>query len=85
MCGVDIVEPVGLEASSASSWLRVFSTEMLDLLGRKLTWGDAVVVKAAEDHLAEAIVAWNKKHFDGRTDRPLYTPAEYLATLENPE
>ena len=79
---VDIVAPVGLEASSASSWFGHFSNEMLDLMGRKLTWGDAVIVQTGEDQCAEAIVTWNKKHFDGRTDLQLLTPEEYLATLD---
>jgi hypothetical protein len=78
---VDIVEPISLEASSASSWFGQFSGEMMDLLGRKLTWGDAVIVKTAEDYRVEAIVTWNKKHFEGRTDRQLFTPEEYMATL----
>ena len=78
---VDIVEPLGFEAFSASSWFDQFSSEMMDLLGRKLTWGDAVVVKTAEDYLVEAIVTWNKKHFEGRTDRHLFTPEEYMAIL----
>jgi len=83
--GVAIVEPIGLEASSASGWLRQFSGEMLDLLGRKLTWGDAIILKTAEDYLAEAIVTWNKKHFDGRTNCRLFTPEEYLVRLAGTE
>ncbi|MFN2226527.1 MAG: hypothetical protein ACK2UY_09475 [Anaerolineae bacterium] len=79
---VEIVEPTGLEASSASGWFGRLSGEMLDLLGRKVTWGDAVIFKTAEDHLAEAVVTWNKKHFDGRTNLPLFTPEEYLAALD---
>jgi hypothetical protein len=34
---VEIVEPTGLEASSASGWFGRLSGEMLDLLGRKVT------------------------------------------------
>lgn len=82
---VDVVEPIGLEAPSASRWFRQFSREMLDMLGRKMTWGDAVILKTAEDHFAEAIVTWNKKHFEERTDLPLFTPEEYLATLDRTE
>jgi predicted nucleic acid-binding protein len=82
---VDIVEPIGLGVASASGWFGQFSREMLDLLGRRLTWGDAVVLKTAEEHLAEAIVTWNKKHFNGRTDLPLFTPEEYLAALDQVE
>jgi len=34
---------------------------------------------------AAAIVTWNKKDLEGRTDRQLCTPAEYLAILESTE
>jgi hypothetical protein len=80
---IDIIAPAGLESSSASSWFGYFSSAMLDLMGRKLTWGDAVIVQAAEDQLAEAIITWNTKHFDGRTHLQVLTPEEYLATLGN--
>ena len=50
---------------------------MLELFGRKLTWGDAVLLQAAEDYAVEAIVTWNKKHFEGRTTIKVLTPEEY--------
>ena len=51
---------------------------MFELFGRKMTWGDAVLLKTAEDYEVEAIITWNKKHFEGRTTIEILTPEEYL-------
>lgn len=56
---------------------------MLELLGRKMTWGDTVLLKAAEDYEVEAIITWNKKHFEGRTTIETLTPEEYLMAGRN--
>jgi predicted nucleic acid-binding protein len=52
---------------------------VFELFGRKMTWGDAVLLKTAEDYEVAAIITWNKKHFEGRTAIEILTPAEYLA------
>ncbi len=75
---VEILEPQGLYTALAADWLARFGHQMLELLGRKLTWGDAVLLKAAEDYAVEAIITWNKKHFEGRTAIRALTPEEYL-------
>jgi predicted nucleic acid-binding protein len=75
---VEILEPQGLYTALAADWFARFSHRMLELLARKLTWGDAVLLKAAEDYAAEAIITWNKKHFAGRTTIKTLTPEEYL-------
>jgi predicted nucleic acid-binding protein len=51
---------------------------MFELFGRKMTWGDAVLLKTAEDFCVEAIITWSKKHFESRTMIEILTPKEYL-------
>jgi len=53
---------------------------VLELLARRMTWGDAVLVQTAEEYRADAIVTWNRKHFEGKTTVNILTPEEYLAT-----
>jgi predicted nucleic acid-binding protein len=43
-----------------------------------MTWGDAVLLKTAEDYEAEAIITWNKKHFEHRTTIEVLTPGKFL-------
>ncbi len=81
--GVEILEPSGLYTALAAEWFVRFSNRMLELLGRKMTWGDAVLLKAAEDYEVEAIITWNKKHFEGRTTIETLTPEEYLIAGRN--
>jgi predicted nucleic acid-binding protein len=77
---VTILEPQGLYTKLASAWFEDFSYAVFELFGRKMTWGDAVLLEAAEAYQAEAIVTWNKKHFENRTTKiSVQTPAEYLA------
>lgn len=53
--------------------------EEFDKIGRKMTFGDAVVLQAAEAYRVTAIITWNPKHFAERTAIPVWTPAEWLA------
>jgi predicted nucleic acid-binding protein len=75
---VEILEPLGLHTALAADWFARFSHQTLNLFTRQLTWGDAVIVKAAEDYGAEAIITWNKKHFEDRAAIKVLTPEEYL-------
>jgi len=76
--GIEILEPRGLYTMLAADWFARFSNRMFELFGRKMTWGDAVLLKTAEDYEVEAIITWNKKHFEGRTTIEILTPEEYL-------
>jgi len=78
--GVEVLEPGGLYTVLAADWFAGFSNRMFELFGRKTTWGDAVLLKTAEDYEAEAIITWNKKHFEDRTTVKTLTPEEYLTT-----
>ncbi|NPV29501.1 MAG: type II toxin-antitoxin system VapC family toxin [Firmicutes bacterium] len=74
---VEVLDPAGDEGVKIGEYL-------LDLgfyLTKKMTLGDAVFLKEAETYKARAIVTWNKKHFSGRTEIPVFTPGEYLAVF----
>jgi len=76
--GVKILEPSGLAKSSGAEWFANFSQNMFSMFERKMSWGDATLLRAAEDYAVETILTWNKKHFEGRTAIRVLTPAEYL-------
>lgn len=54
--------------------------ELMKRIARGLRLGDAVVLWVAESVNCEAIVTWNKRHFEGKTSLQLYTPTEWLRT-----
>ena len=82
LCGIS---SFNLSPEELKRWFMRFSSQMLELLRRKLTWGDAVLLKTAEDYEVEAIITWNKKHFEGRTTIKTQTPEEYLMTRASGE
>jgi hypothetical protein len=43
-----------------------------------MTFGDAVLLREAENYRAEAIVTWNTKDFTRRTQLPIFTPTGFL-------
>ena len=43
-----------------------------------MKFGDAVVLREAQSYGAEAIITWNKKDYEARTNIPIATPAEFL-------
>jgi hypothetical protein len=77
---VTILGPRGLRAHSATTWFLNFSNTMFDMFGRRMTWGDAVLLRTAEEHNVDAIITWNKKHFESRTAIVVQTPPEFMGT-----
>lgn len=49
-----------------------------------MTFGDAVLLREAEQHAVAAIITWNTKDFLQRTAIPVFTPESYLANMTNP-
>ena len=76
---VQILEPKKLDSSLAISWFGHFTHQVFEMLERKMTWGDAVLLHAAEEHGVEVIVTWNEKHFVGRSQVAVLTPQGYLS------
>ena len=54
--------------------------DLLGYLGRKLSFGDALVAYAVEAWApdATAFVSWDARHFTGKIGPPALTPAEFL-------
>ena len=78
---VEILEPQGLYTMLAIDWFDQFSGRLFEFFGRKMTWGDAVLLKTAEDYEVVAIITWNEKHFEGKTSIDLLTPEQYLQVV----
>lgn len=75
---VRILPPLGLSsAPGADSWFADFVASITGCMARRATWGDAMVLLAAEQYQVDAIITWNKKHFEGRTAIPVYTPEDF--------
>ena len=47
-------------------------------IAKKMTFGDALLVRVAESYAVEAIVTWNTKDFFGRTRLAILTPTAFL-------
>jgi len=77
---VTILGPRELRAHNATTWFLNFSHAMFDMFGRRMTWGDAVLLRSAEEHNVNAIITWNKKHFESRTAIVVQTPLEFMGT-----
>jgi hypothetical protein len=49
---------------------------------KKMTFGDAVLLREAENYDAEAIITWNTKNFGRRTRRTVLSPTAFLRQLK---
>ena len=76
---VKLISPSNLTSQiPADAWFVAFLNSATQRMTRKATWGDAMVIVAAEQASAEAIITWNTRHFIGRTAIDILTPLEYL-------
>ena len=76
-----VLDPFGMNAQSAVAWVRTFLAEVSEHISKQMTFGDAIIVREAEQYGAEAIITWNTKDFLRRTRVPLFTPESYLRKL----
>ncbi len=55
--------------------------EIFDLLNKRISLGDALMLAVSRRHLAfiSAMVTWNKDHFEGKFPGTVLTPDEFLA------
>ena len=56
---------------------------LFDIMLRKASFGDALIMAAIERHLPRAtrFVSWNARHFVGRLSLPVLTPGEFMEAL----
>lgn len=79
---VSVLNPFGLKDQTASDWMREFLRNISERISRKMTFGDALLLREAERYEIQAIVSWNTRDFSNRTKVPLFTPESYLRALK---
>ncbi len=75
---VQILDPWGVGATARQVWFGQFLEELTGKIARKMSFGDAVLLREAEQYAVTAIVTWNTKDFVRRTAIPVLTPIVYL-------
>ena len=75
---VKILDPWGVGTTSSQDWFAQFLNDLTEKITRKMSFGDAVLLREAERYAVSAIVTWNTKDFTRRTSIPIYTPTAYL-------
>lgn len=75
---VQVIDASGLQGKAAQEWWDIFLEELSERLSRNLTFGDALLIREAENYGVEAIITWNTRDFLRRTKLPLFTPTEFL-------
>jgi hypothetical protein len=82
--GFGVVYPVyvldghGLRGNDCEPWWSTFVDEVAANIAKKMTFGDALMLREAENFDAEAIVTWNTKDFSRRTRIPVLNPTGFL-------
>jgi predicted nucleic acid-binding protein len=82
---VRILDPWGVGAVASQAWLSQFLEELTGKIARKMSFGDAVLLREAEQYAVASIVTWNTKDFTRRTTIPILTPVAYLQRYSLPE
>jgi len=75
---VRVLDPWGVQAESSAAWFHQFLFDLTERIARKMSFGDAALLREAERYSVAAIVTWNTKDFMRRTTIPVRTPATYL-------
>lgn len=73
---VEILDPFDA-VSGGQTNLGASLRELGDYITRRMTVGDAMLLREAELYRAETIITWNKKHFLERTKIRIATPPEF--------
>jgi predicted nucleic acid-binding protein len=73
-----VLDVYGLTGNDCEDWWNTFVEEIAANIAKKMTFGDAVLLREAESYQAEAIVTWNTKDFARRTRLHVLTPTGFL-------
>ena len=76
---VHVINVHGLSQKDAENVVAYFVREVTVAIAKKTSFGDALLLREAENYNAEAIVTWNTKDFSRRTRLSVLTPAGLLA------
>ena len=80
---IRILPPKTETLSFFEDWFAGFLDGLFKRIRRKMSYGDAVLLKEAEDYQVASIITWNKKHFESKTQIEVLTPAELLSRGKN--
>lgn len=75
---VHVVNVHGVGSKESEAWWSGFVEEAAANIARRMTFGDGLLLREAENYEVEAIVTWNTKDFYRRTRLPVYTPTSFL-------
>ena len=75
---VHVLDAFGVKGRDAEEWWTNFVAKVSDKVSKKMTFGDALLLKEAEDYAVDAIITWNTKDFARRTRIPVLTPTDFL-------
>ncbi|MEM2935891.1 MAG: hypothetical protein QW231_01795 [Candidatus Bathyarchaeia archaeon] len=62
---------------SPEEMLSASISRVFEKICTKMNYLDVQILLIAEEYDCSAFATWNKKHFEGRTHLPVYTPKEY--------
>ncbi|CAG0952467.1 hypothetical protein METP2_00299 [Methanosarcinales archaeon] len=63
---------------SPDAFIEQLFHDVFEKISLKMSFSDALILSVAEENYCSKFVTWNVKHFKGRTDIPVKTPAEML-------
>lgn len=75
---VSVIDVHGLRTNDGEAWWSTFVAEVAANIAKKMTFGDAILLREAEKYGADAIVTWNTKDFVRRTRVSVLTPTGFL-------
>jgi len=78
MYPVYVLDVHGVRTTDCEAWWSTFMEEATANIAKKMTFGDAVLLREAENYDAEAIITWNTKDFVRRTRLTVLSPTAFL-------
>lgn len=75
---VRVLDAFGLTGKEAEGWWNAFVDEVAEKISRKMTFGDALLLREAERYGVQALVTWNTKDFVHRTRLRILSPRAFL-------
>jgi predicted nucleic acid-binding protein len=73
-----VLDVYGLTGNDCEARWNIFVQEVAANIAKKMTFGDAVLLREAQNYDAEAIVTWNTKDFARRTRLDVLNPTAFL-------
>ena len=78
MYPVYVLDVHGVRTNDCEAWWSTFMEEAAANIAKQMTFGDAVLLREAENYDAEAIITWNTKDFIRRTRLTVLSPTAFL-------